>query len=325
VNSANFIRRLMAGAVVLAISGGAAVVTSVAASAQLPGDGTLSIDPPTGDVTTRMTGRTSGPCPDDGGNTTGYNITVAGPPNNAAFQGTLSGTTSFNFSNTVPFDAPGAQSVSEFAAVIGVPVAAGTYDLTLHCVSDFGDVTRNFAGSVTFTDDVNYVTTPNGTPTPTPVAGTPTPSPQVTPTPTPVAGTPTPSPQVTPTPTPPAGAKATKTALFQPIVQVPHFACGVLGIVAGQKVPPGNCSILIAIVAPPDATGTVQFKDRFNGRSSALGDPVPVRVGGLAVLLTAKLARGTHSLTAMFIPGDSNAFTPSTSKTVRVQVGRDDH
>ncbi|HET9257121.1 MAG TPA: Ig-like domain repeat protein, partial [Pseudonocardiaceae bacterium] len=170
--------------------------------------------------------------------------------------------------------------------------------------------------------------TPSPGVTPTPVAGTPTPSPGVTPTPvagtpTPVAGTPTPSPGVTPTP--PAGAEATKTALFQPTVGLPHFVCEILGIVAGQQAPPGNCSILAAIVSPPGATGTVQFKDKFNGKTRALGDPVPVRVGGLAVLITAKLTRGTHSLTAMFTPDDSNAFTSSTSKTVRVQVGRDDH
>ncbi|HET9255544.1 MAG TPA: hypothetical protein VFO16_10115, partial [Pseudonocardiaceae bacterium] len=93
MNSAKFIRRLMAGAVVLAVSGGAALVTSAAASAQLPGDGTLSITPPTGDTGTHMTGHTSGPCPNDG-NTDGWNVTVAGPPSNSAFQGTISGTTS---------------------------------------------------------------------------------------------------------------------------------------------------------------------------------------------------------------------------------------
>jgi hypothetical protein len=48
-----------------------------------------------------------------------------------------------------------------------------------------------------------------------------------------------------------------------------------------------------------------------------------VRPGGLAVLITKKLARGEHSLTAMFIPKDLTVFKPSTSNTVKVEVGDD--
>jgi hypothetical protein len=69
-------------------------------------------------------------------------------------------------------------------------------------------------------------------------------------------------------------------------------------------------------VAPPDATGKVQFKDKFMDKTTALGDPVQVRSGGFAVLLAKKLAKGEHSLTAMFIPSDPTAFKPSTSNTV---------
>jgi hypothetical protein len=88
-------------------------------------------------------------------------------------------------------------------------------------------------------------------------------------------------------------------------------------MVFGEKAPAGDCSVLIAAVAPPEATGTVQFKDK----TTALGDPVQVRPGGLAVLITKKLAKDEHSLTATFIPKDPTAFKPSTSNTVKVKVG----
>jgi len=76
-------------------------------------------------------------------------------------------------------------------------------------------------------------------------------------------------------------------------------------------------------VAPPKATGTVLFKDEFRAKTTARGDPVLVRPGGLAVLITKKLAGGVHSLSAMFIPKDPAAFQPSTANTVKVGVGDD--
>ncbi|HET9257443.1 MAG TPA: Ig-like domain-containing protein [Pseudonocardiaceae bacterium] len=169
------------------------------------------------------------------------------------------------------------------------------------------------------------------TPTPTPVPPTPTPTltpmPTPTPAPTPVPPTPTPMPTPTPAPTPvpptPApspGATATTTTLFSPIVKLPRFACAILAPLLGAKVPNGACSVLIATVAPPDASGTVQFKDRFKDKTTALGDG-PVRPGGLAVLLIKKLADGEHSLTATFTPQDPAAFAPSTSNTMRVEIG----
>jgi hypothetical protein len=74
------------------------------------------------------------------------------------------------------------------------------------------------------------------------------------------------------------------------------------------------------MVAPPNATGTVQFTDKFKDKTTALGD-APVRSGGLVMLLTKKLANGGHSLSAMFTPTDPAVFQPSTSNTVRVEVG----
>jgi hypothetical protein len=75
-------------------------------------------------------------------------------------------------------------------------------------------------------------------------------------------------------------------------------------------------------VAPSDATGTVQFKDKFQDKITTLGE-VSVRTGGLAVLITKKLTKGVHSLTAMFTPRDPVAFKPSTSNTMTVEVGGD--
>jgi len=180
---------------------------------------------------------------------------------------------------------------------------------------------------------VNYVVNdvqPTPTPTPTPTA-TPTPTPTATPIPTPTptsTPTATPAPTSTPAPTPPPtstpppspGAKATTTTLFQPIVGVPHFGCAVLGVVFHTKVANGDCSLLMANVTPPDSVGTIQFNDKFKGKTTALGDPAQVLPGGLAVLLTNKLVKGEHMMTATFTPKDSAAFQPSTSNTVKVKV-----
>jgi hypothetical protein len=160
-------------------------------------------------------------------------------------------------------------------------------------------------------------TTPTPTPTPSPTptstpSPTPSPTPPPSPTPTP---SPPPSPTVTPTPAPAPGAKGTTTTLFQPVARVPHIACQILGALFDTKVPDGDCSVLMAKVAPPTATGTVQFTDKFMGTTSAVDDPVPVRLGGLAVVLTTKLAKGTHQLTAIFTPQNPTAFNPSTSAT----------
>jgi Big-like domain-containing protein len=77
----------------------------------------------------------------------------------------------------------------------------------------------------------------------------------------------------------------------------------------------GTTAVLIANVAPSSAAGTVQFKDG----TTALGAPVPV-AAGFAVLNTATLTLGTHTLTAVFIPTNTVAFGPSTSPPVRLTV-----
>jgi hypothetical protein len=61
-------------------------------------------------------------------------------------------------------------------------------------------------------------------------------------------------------------------------------------------------------VVPFTAAGTVQFKDG----TTDIGAPVPVSFGS-AFVLTSTLAKGDHTLTAVFTPTDSAAFGPSTS------------
>jgi hypothetical protein len=73
----------------------------------------------------------------------------------------------------------------------------------------------------------------------------------------------------------------------------------------------GGFAIATATVVPPNATGTVQFKDG----TTNLGNPAPV-AGGIAVGPINVLSRGSHSLTAMFTPTNSTKFKPSTSNTV---------
>jgi hypothetical protein len=115
----------------------------------------------------------------------------------------------------------------------------------------------------------------------------------VTPTPTP---TPTPVPTPTPSPTP---IPATPTTTTLTVVQVPLP----LGL--------GGIAFPTALVAPSNATGTVQFKDG----ATNLGGPVPV-LGGIAVGPISVLGKGQHQLIAVFTPTNPTQFKLSTSNTV---------
>jgi hypothetical protein len=70
-------------------------------------------------------------------------------------------------------------------------------------------------------------------------------------------------------------------------------------------------AIPIATVAPPNAAGTVQFKDG----TVSLGGPVRV-TGGVAVGPVNFLGKGTHSVTAVFTPANPANFKTSTSNKV---------
>lgn len=91
----------------------------------------------------------------------------------------------------------------------------------------------------------------------------------------------------------PAGAKATVITFM---------------VTPSGPVIQGTPLILVAQVAPANATGTIQFKDG----DTELGMPRPV-IGGFALTVTSKLTKGTHSLTAVFTAANQWAFGPSTA------------
>jgi hypothetical protein len=64
-----------------------------------------------------------------------------------------------------------------------------------------------------------------------------------------------------------------------------------------------------------NAAGTIQFKDG----DSALGPPRPV-FGGFALAVTSKLAKGAHSLTAVFTATNQAAVAPSPPPPVSLTV-----
>lgn len=98
----------------------------------------------------------------------------------------------------------------------------------------------------------------------------------------------------------PAGATTTSTALAasppSPVAQ-------------------GTPVVLTAAVTPLTATGVLQFKDG----AANLGNPVTV-TNGIASGSTSTLAGGSHQLTAMFIPSNPAAFTPSTSSPLTFAI-----
>ncbi|HLI56714.1 MAG TPA: Ig-like domain-containing protein, partial [Actinomycetota bacterium] len=73
----------------------------------------------------------------------------------------------------------------------------------------------------------------------------------------------------------------------------------------------GTTLNLTDTVVPSTATGTVQF---FADGSTSLGTAAVS--GGVASTTNNTLAAGSHSLTAVFTPGDSTSYMPSTSTAV---------
>lgn len=66
-----------------------------------------------------------------------------------------------------------------------------------------------------------------------------------------------------------------------------------------------------AQMAPPNATGAVQFRDGDRN----LDGPRQV-IAGIAIGQLTFLGGGSHSITAVFTPANPAAFQPSTSNTV---------
>jgi hypothetical protein len=310
VHASGFFRRFAAGVAVVAISGVAALVTGVAANAAPPpGDGSLTLTPATGSDQTVATLTTPAPCPAAADS---YNVIVTGP---GSFNGTITSTQSAGISHTDPFQTQFGENMLQVSQDLGMPIAAGEYDITMQCIntSSFPDSTilASFSTAMIFSDATNYTVLNNGTPSPSP---SPSPSPVMTPSPSPSTGPgPSPPPAVTPSPTlspspspvvtpvPGPGAKTTKTKLSVLRIPLP------LGL--------GGFVFPIAHVVPFNATGTVQLKDA----GTELGGPVPL-ISGFAFGSFMFLPRGQYSLSEVFIPTDSAALQSSTSKTVKFRL-----
>jgi Bacterial Ig-like domain (group 3) len=99
--------------------------------------------------------------------------------------------------------------------------------------------------------------------------------------------------------TPPAGPVATTTAL---------------GVMPASPAASGATETLTATVSPSGAAGSVTFMDG----ATQVGSTQTVAAGSASV--TAVLADGAHSLTAVFTPTDATAFTASTSTAVPYDV-----
>jgi Bacterial Ig-like domain (group 3)/Protein of unknown function (DUF3592) len=72
---------------------------------------------------------------------------------------------------------------------------------------------------------------------------------------------------------------------------------------------------LVAVVTPSAATGTI----RFSEGTTTLGPPVPA-FHGIAHLVISRLATGTHTLMATYLPSERSAFGSSRSAPVTLTV-----
>jgi hypothetical protein len=322
--------------------------------------GNLTITPPTGSDIDVPTARTSGPCPAtaQGANVliTGP-VGIADPtfpPDNPYPIVTF---TDVSFSTTDPFDLSFELSLKDAAVDRGKPLQVGEYNLTAQCVKRLGGVEGTFTGALFFTSPTAYQTTdPNVNPTATTTVLAVTPaSPAAAGTQETLTATVSPvgavgsvqfkdgtnnvggvvavsSGSASAKTTLPVGTHSL-TAVFTP-TDPTKFGSSTSNPVSyevnaptGAKVTTTTLTVaprpafqglpvfLRANVAPVGATGTVQFKDG----TIALGAPVPV-FSGTAFLLTSKLTKGTHSLTAVFTPANPAAFGPSTSSPVSLTV-----
>ena len=274
-----FLTRFMAAPLAVAVAtGGSLLLSGVANAAPPPGtEGSLTFNPTSGLDTTVITATTSGGCAHTTDPTTdpdSADLEVTGPVGAATPTfppGTvITSTESTSFSNTAPFNVQEGLSLKDSADILHTTIQPGEYDFTVNCQnSNFLTSSGTFTGAIFFTDSTNWNI--GNTPPPTTPPTTPPPPP-----PSPPCCTPTP-PAATTIPT-------TTTLLAAPNPGFIFFP-----------------EILMARVAPFNAAGTVQF---FDG-STALGTPIPVRVG--LALLFVHLPQGNHSLTASYSPANPAA------------------
>jgi hypothetical protein len=343
VHKKRLLIRLLSGAVVTTVTAGTALLMNGVANAAPPA-GTLgsdTISPSQGADTTPMSSMTSAGCTPD---SEAADLTIVGPvgadgtaPETATFPSsdpfpvtTIGGAETGQFSTAGPFTQQFRVTLKAAAQSRGTMIQTGEYDLTTHCMDQFGfTVFGTFTAGIIFDTPTHYSVIANaGTPTPTPVVTpTPTPTPVVTPTPTPtpvVTPTPTPTPVVTPTPTPRptpvVTPRPTPTPTPRPTpTPAPgaHATTTTLTVIKIDFPGPGGLVLPLANVAPSNAAGTVQFKDG----NTNLDGPRQV-FAGIAIGPLTFLNQGQHTITAVFTPADPAAFLPSMSnaESVRFEV-----
>jgi hypothetical protein len=190
----------------------------------------------------------------------------------------------------------------------GLTITAGKYTITVYCVNDLG-TTRfgEFAAPVWFTDATKYQSTDPALPTPGPTTPAPTTSPTIpAPTTSPTSPAPTsPAPTLGPTPVP-SGTTPAPSPGGSPVATTTTLSASPAGT-AAQGAP----VTLTASLSPQTAAGTVTFRDGTGTAATVLGTSTVV--SGVAVLTTAVLAAGSHSLTASFAPALPGGAAPSQS------------
>ncbi|MDT4893935.1 MAG: hypothetical protein QOE97_2970 [Pseudonocardiales bacterium] len=107
---------------------------------------------------------------------------------------------------------------------------------------------------------------------------------------------------------------STSAAVPYTITPAPTQTSTALDISPTSPITVGTVSTLTATVTPAGAVGSVQFKDGATNIGS------PVAVSGGTAITTNTFAVNTHSVTAVFTPTDSNAFSTSTSGAVSYVV-----
>ncbi|MGI5501366.1 Ig-like domain repeat protein [Lentzea sp. CA-135723] len=348
------LRRIAAGAAVVAVSVMAALGTSGTALAAPPvGNlGTLSVSKQSGNDLDALTYVTSAPC---ASGSDGYNLFVYGP---GGFTNGLIGTTptDVGFSTSAPITVLQGLSFRDIAVDNTTTITPGTYTIAVNCVDLFSqEVVGTFTRTIFFTSATAWQATDPSAPVTTTTALSVAPNAPV------VQGT---SVTLTANVTP---ASATGTVQFKdgagnlgnPVAvsngvaslvttalpvgarQLSAVFTGSAGNITGSTsavvsyqvnapvatptttslaVTPGGTAAqfstvtLNATVAPAGAAGSVQFLDG----AANLGNPVAVS-GGSATLTTSALAVGSHSLTARFVPA-SGAFETSVSAAIPLEI-----
>ena len=177
----SLLRRLAAGAAVLAVTGATLLGGASAAQAQppVPPSGPIYFDPTSGIEHTIISGTTAGPCDQVGADGTVPNalqVYVTGPskfapdPVNAPYGVAFTAATQFGFSTTQPNTFAARVSFKEMALELGLSeVPVGDYVVDFRCVDElFIDrVYQTYTGTITFTTPTSF--TAPGAPTPTPV------------------------------------------------------------------------------------------------------------------------------------------------------------